>query len=715
MGASLSGKTNSVLTALQIIKDILMKKILIASTALFLSAAVFAQTIDRSKKPKEGPAPVIKIADPAKFVLPNGMTVLVVENHKLPKISASLSTNRGDILEGDKAGVIGLMGDMLNEGTKTLSKEAFDEKVEMMGASVSLNSGGGYVSALNRYFEPSLMLMADALRNPAFEQDNFDKLKSQAVTNLKAQEKNAKAISSRVVNAISYGKNTARGEFQTLQSTEAVTIDDVKKAYQKYLSPASSILTFVGDITPAQAKAYAIKAFGSWTGKKIELAKNVPVANPAKTEIDLIDVPSAVQSEISVANLISNPYSNPDHHALVLANHILGGGSESKLFMNLREKHGFTYGSYSNLGADRYQTMFKAGASVRNDKVDSAVAEIIREINHMREGKITAEELATAKAVYNGLFALRMENPQTAASYATTILINGLPNDFYRTYLQKINAVTVADIKRVAQKYLNSADTRIIVVGKAATVKEGLSKLGYPVKMYDSYAVPVTETEAAPSADVDKNITAQAVVDKYIAAIGGKEALAKVNSIKKDISMSVQGQTLTGVMKDAAPNKSFMQLSMAGMTVMKKVFNGKSGYQEQMGQKKEVSADEMAMLSDTKGLFPQMYYNQAGFKISAPVAEKLGGEDVYKIIVTKPSGNTATEYYSVKTGLLLKEEGKVKAAGQEVEQSSEYGKYITVGGIKLPETVTYSVMGQPMEFLMSNYKLNEEVTDKDFE
>ncbi|MGC4234665.1 MAG: insulinase family protein [Niabella sp.] len=691
-----------------------MKKIYIALAAVLLSAAVFAQTIDRSKKPRSGPAPVIKIADPAKFVLPNGMTVLVVENHKLPKVSASLSTNRGIILEGDKAGVIGLMGSMLNEGTTSLTKEEFDEKVEMMGATVSLSSGGGYVSALNRYFESGLMLMADALRNPAFHQENFDKLKSQEITGLKAQEKNAKAISSRMIRALSYGKNTASGEFQTIQTTEAITLDDVKSAYQKYLSPASSILTFVGDITPARAKELAIKAFGTWTGKKLVIAKDVPVANPGKTEIDLIDIPSAVQSEITVANLINNPYSNPDHHALVLANHILGGGAESKLFMNLREKHGFTYGSYSNVGADRYQSMFSAGASVRNDKVDSAVAEIINEINNMRAGKINAEELATAKAVYNGIFAMRMENPQTTASYATTILIHNLPNDFYRTYLQKINAVTVADIKRVAEKYFNSEGARIIVVGKADAVKPGLEKLGYPVKLFDAYANPVTAS-ATPSAAIDKNITAQGVIDKYIAAIGGKDALSKVNTLSCDVSMSVGGQTIGGVMKKSAPNKSLMHLSMQGMTVMKQVYNGKTGYQEQMGQKKEMGADELTVYSDIKGIFDQVYYSTEGFQLSAPTAEKVNGEDAYKIVVTKPGGKVSTEYYAVKTGLLIREESKIKAGGQEIEQSMDFGDYTAVGGIKLPGSMTQSVMGQSLELTMSNYKINEGVTDKDFE
>jgi len=272
----------------------------------------------------------------------------------------------------------------------------------------------------------------------------------------------------------------------------------------------------------------------------------------------------------------------------------------------------------------------------------------------------------------------------------------------------------VADIKRVAEKYFNSKDTRIIVVGKAAVVKPGLEKLGYPVKLFDAYANPVTES-ATPSAAVDNNITAQGVIDKYIAAIGGKDVLSKVNAMSCDVNMSVGGQTLSGSMKTAAPNKTFMVLSMGGITAIKRVFNGTTGYNEQMGQKKEMGADEIAMAGDSRGLFPQMYYNTEGFKLAAPVVEKVNGEDAYKVVVTKPSGNTSTEYYAVNTGLLLKEDSKIKAAGQEIEQSMDYGNYTTVNGIKLPGTMTQSVMGQSFELALSNYKINEGVTDKDFE
>lgn len=680
---------------------------------MLICGIAFSQVkIDRSKQPASGPAPEIKIADPEKFTLPNGLTVLVVENHKLPKVSASLITNRGPITEGDKVGALSLMGSMLNEGTKTLTKAQFDEKVDLMGASVSLNSGGGYVSALDRYFEPSITLMADALLNPAFTQESFDKIKSQQITGIKASEKDAKSISSRVVNALAYGKNSANGEFQTIETTEALSLNDIKDAYKKYLSPSNSILTFVGDITLEQAKALATKAFGNWMGNKMALAKNTPVPNPSKTEIDLVDVPSAVQSEISLISLISNPYDNPDYHALVLANQILGGGAESKLYMNLREKHGFTYGSYSSVGSGLYQTMFKASASVRNDKVDSAVAEMVNEINNMRAGKITDEELSIAKAVYNGSFARQMENPQTPASYATTILINKLPNDYYRTYLQKINAVTASDIKNVAEKYFNNSDARIVVVGKASVVKPGLEKLGYPVEMYDNYASAVTD---APAVSVDKNITGQTIIDNYITAIGGKDVVSKVKSISSDVSMSIQGQTLNGIMKSADPNKFLMMLSMNGMTVVKTIFNGKTGYQEQMGQKKDMDADELKMYEDMRGVIPQLFYNAEGFKITSPVAEKVNGEDAYKIVVTKPSGEASTEYYASKTGLLLKEESVMKMMGQEITKTTEYANYTTVDGIKLPGEITQTVGGQSFAITISNYKINADVTDADFE
>ncbi len=469
-----------------------MKKIFIfVITALFVQTAV-AQKLDRSKKPTPGPAPIIKIADPVMYKLPNGITVLVVENHKLPKVNATLTIDAGPITEGTKAGVIGILSGMLNEGTTSKTKVQFDEAVDQLGANVNLSASGGSTSALTRYFDNAFLLMADAIRNPAFPETSFEKLKSQSITGLKSTERSAKAISGRVVNALSYGANHPNGEFATVESINALTLGDVKTAYKKYVSPSRGYLTFVGDIKPEKARELAIKAFGDWKGTALTLPVLAKVNNPAKTEIDIIDVPNAVQTEITVTNLVSLPLSSPDYHAVLLANELLGGGADAKLFKNLREKHGFTYGAYSSIGSGRFQNTFRASAAVRNEKVDSAVVEMLKEINSMRSQKVSNEDLQNVKNYYNGSFALGLENPARTASFASSILINNLPKDFYRTYLQKINAVTPDDILRVSKKYFNYADTRIVVVGKQEVLLPALQKTGLVVKTFDAYAKPVT-------------------------------------------------------------------------------------------------------------------------------------------------------------------------------------------------------------------------------
>jgi len=469
-----------------------MKKLIIITAGVLFMLGAKAQTIDRSKEPTPGPAPVLSIKNPVTYKLANGITVLVVEDHRLPKVTATYTIDAGPIVEGSKAGVLSLMGSMLNEGTTTMPKDQFDEAVDKIGANVNLGEGSAYASALTRYFSRAFELMGQALTSPAFTQESFDKLKSQELTGLKSQAKNAKAIAVRVVSALAYGKTHPNGEFETEETIQALTLQDVKDAYAKYITPSRGFLTFTGDIKPGDAKALAMQVLGSWTGPALTLPELADVPNPAKTEIDLIDVPTAVQSEIHVANLIDLKMGDPDYFPALIANYILGGGAQSHLFMNLREKHGFTYGAYSALTAGRWQETFDASASVRNAKTDSAVTEFLKEIKRMRTEKVTAEELTNAKALYAGSFARGLEDPARTATFASNIILNKLPADFYRTYLQKVNAVTVEDVLRVAQKYMDYDNLRIVIVGSQSQILPGLQKIGLPIVFYDKYANPVT-------------------------------------------------------------------------------------------------------------------------------------------------------------------------------------------------------------------------------
>lgn len=691
-----------------------MKKILIVAIGSLCMLNAMAQIkIDRTKQPKPGPAPAISFPDPVIYNMKNGITVLIVENHKLPKVSASYYIDYGPVTEGNKAGTLDFMGQMLSEGTTNMSKAEFDEAVDQMGADVSLNASGGNASALTRYFDKAFMLMANALRHPSFPQESFEKIKSLTLTDLKSSEKSARAISGRVVDALAYGLDHPNGEFETEQTINNITLDDIKKSYATYITPSRAYLTFVGDIKPAAAKALAEKAFGDWKGNALTLPKLNEVKNPDKTEVDFVDVPNAVQSELTVINLVDLPMSSPDYFAVLLANQILGGNSDARLFMNLREKHGFTYGSYSSVGSGRWQSTFTASASVRNEKADSAVAEILNEINRIRSEKVTDEELKNAKAIYNGGFALGMENPARTASYARNILINNLPKDFYRAYLQKINAVTVDDVQRAAQKYFNYNNTRIIVVGKEETVKPGLAKYGYTIKDYDKYAKAAASKDAAAV-----NVNADEVIAKYINAIGGADEINKLTSIVMTGDMTMQGMTLDVTQKRMNPNLEMMDMKMNGQTVVHLAFNGQTGYQTQMGNKQNLSEDEINDYKENKGLVQQVFYKSDGYKLEVAGVEKVGDNDAYKIKVTSPSGTKSTEYYDTQTGYLIKEDKTIKAGGQEVQQTIEHSNYKKVGNVMLPFTNAISVetpMGtQDFTIQVKEAKLNEGVTADDF-
>jgi zinc protease len=695
-----------------------MKKFLIITASAFLFYTSQAQiTIDRTKRPEPGPAPVITLKDPTIYKLANGVTVLIVEDHKLPRVSSSFYIDAGPIKEGSKAGVMSLMGQMLNEGTKDMSKAAFDEAVDKIGADVNLTSSGGSATALTRYFKQAFELMGKAIRNPAFTQKSFEKLKSQTLTGMKAQEKNVKAVSTRVVNALAYGKQHPLGEFETEESIKNLALADVKAAYQKYITPSRSYLTFIGDIKPEVAKQLAQNVFGTFKGSPLMLPSIAIVANPAKPEIDVVDMSNAVQSEITLTSLVDLKMNNPDYFAVLLANQILGGGAESRLFNNLREKHGFTYGAYSSIQAGRFQNLFTSSAAVRTAKTDSAIVEFISEISTLRNEKVSDEELANTKALYNGRFALGLEDPARTASFARNILINNLPKDFYKTYLQKINAVTKEDIQRVTQKYFSNNNTRVVVVGNLNQMQEALGKLKYEVKMYDRFANPVTPTSKSAAAT---NVKAADVLNSYINAIGGAEALKKVNSIFATMSMQMQGMNLQVQIKNMHPNMESMTMSMGGNVVMKSSFNGTAGYQQQMGNKKELTAEEIKEKNLVTGLFEQLdYLNNTAFKAEVKGTEKVNGSEAYKLLITYPTGITKTEYYDVASKLLVRKEEAKTTNNVTATSTMDYGDYKKIGAIMYPysQTLTISANGQQqaLEMKATDVKINEGVTATDFQ
>ena len=672
------------------------------AVAFLFSGMLSAQKIDINAMPKPGPTPAINIAKPKTFQLKNGMTVMVVENNKLPRVNVSLSMDRQPYFEGDVAGVSEIMADQLGNGTTTLSKDAFNKKIDFLGANLNFSSAGASSNSLSKYFPEVLGLMADAIINPKFSADEIQKSKDRAVEGLKSSEKSADAIASRVSNALAYGKNTSRGEFETEESIKKIQLADVQNVYKKYYAPDNAYLVIVGDVKYDQVKPMVEKAFSNWKKANTKFAALEPASNVAKTEINVVDVPSAVQSVVSVGNLNTLKMKDPSYFPATIANYILGGGGEARLFMNLREKNGFTYGAYSDMSASKYSPSFSAEASVRNEVTDKAVKEFINEINAI--STVKADELENAKAKLKGSFIMALEQPATIARFAVNQKVQDLPDDFYTNYLKSIDKVTSADVSNAVKTTILPNQSRIFIAGKASDISEGLEKLGYPVKYYDAYANPVAKPTAQK---VDPSVTVASVVDKYINAIGGKANLSKVNSYTMTGSMSMQGQNIDIKTTKAQGGKEIQIVSMGEMTLQKQVFDGKTGYSEQGGQKVQMTKEQIADNLKTTELFEELGFSKSGdYKLTG--IEKINGEDSYAI----KSGDKAY-YYSVKTGLKTGETETVSTQGQTFTVPTTFADYKDVAGVKMPYTITVNQMGAEMVMKVKSYEVNQ-AKDSDF-
>lgn len=692
-------------------------RILSLLALVFMSITTLQAQVDRSIQPKPGPAPKINIGKPQSFTLSNGLKVMVVENHKLPRVSLNLRLDNPPVVDGDKAGVADLTGAMLGKGSKTIGKDVFNEEVDYMGARINLGAGGGFATSLSKYFDRLVALMADTAINPNFTQEEFDKEKEKTLESIKSEEKSIKSVSSRVKNLLAYGKNHPYGEYVSKETITNVTLADVNKHYQNYFVPDNAYLVVIGDVKFKAVKEIVTEHFGNWR-KGLAPSISFPDAkNVQFTQVNFVDMPDAVQSEITVMNSVDFKMNDSDYHAALIANKILGGGSlESMLNQNLREAHGWTYGAGSSLRANKdTQSLFTASTSVRNAVTDSAVVEILNEINHIRTKEISAEKLRDIKAQYLGAFVLAMEKPETISRYALNIELNKLPADFYETFLEKINAVTIADVKRVANKYFLSNNSRIIIAGKGSDVVENLEKIMYngkkiPVKYFDTYG----NTTAKPvfSKPLPKGITAQSVIDTYIKAIGGKDALAKVKTLIFTGDMNIMGQSMGLSINKMAPNKRAMALThpQAGV-VMKQVFDGEAGYMMQGPNKRPMSAEDVTEAKNKNVMFEELSLDMS--KVSLESLTSIKGEDAYKLKVTG-SGEPEYRYYNVKSGYLVKTETTKKAQGQKMTISTDYGNYTPTSGIQFPFSMTTKQGPQTFGMIIKKATVNEGVTAADF-
>src|ERR1041385_1254108 len=451
----------------------------------------------------KGKAPVnkevlkVKLPRAQETTLKNGLQVVLLESHKVPTFNMQLVVLSGGLSDkADYHGLATFTAGLLREGTSKRSSKEIAEQVDALGATLTATSGlssmtstvntGGLIENLDQ----TLDLFADVIRNPTFPQAEVDKYKTRTLAQLQFQRSIPQFLAAEQFQRAIYGTNhPASLVAPPAESLKKLTRQDLADFHAMYYRPNNAILAIVGDVTMKEIMPKLEKVFGDWEKGDVP-AVTIPQA-PAQAEsrIYLIDRPGSVQTVLQLGPL-GIERTSPDYFAVLLADRVLGGGPSGRLFMNLREDKGYTYGAYSNFGGSKFRGTWMSSSEVRTDVTEGAMKEFMYELKRLRDEPVSADELENAKRAIIGSFALSLEQPNTLLQNIITQKLYNLPADYWDTYPQKVSAITVADVQNAAKKYIDLGHLQVVAVGDAAKARDILAKYG-KVEVYDAEGKPV--------------------------------------------------------------------------------------------------------------------------------------------------------------------------------------------------------------------------------
>ncbi len=662
---------------------------------------------DRSIKPQPGPAPVINIGKYESFELENGLKVFVVENKKIPRVSYSLIIDYVPFAEGKLAGLADFTGQMLRKGTKTLGKDQLDEEIDFIGASLSTSASGIYASSLKKHNTRLLELMSDVLLNPAFTSEELEKIRTQTISGLESQKNEPSAISERVGKLLTYGAEHPYGESMTENSVRNITVEQCKEFYQGFFRPQIAYLAIVGDITTAEAKELIGKYFSKWEKKEVASIPSPKPEMPANKVVAIVDRPDAVQSTLSLSYPVDFKPGNPDAIKARVTNTILGGGT-FRLYNNLRESKAYTYGAYSRLNADKLAGKFEVSTEIRNSVTDSAINEILFEMNRLREEKVPQEELDLVKNYLTGAFALSLEEPQTVANFAINTARYGLSADYYVNYLKNLAAVNVEDVQEMAVKYIKPDNAYILAVGKASEIAGKLEKFtnGQPIRYFDFDGKefdPNKKVKPAP-----EGLSAEDVNNAYIKAIGGEKAMLKIKDMTMMASTSMQGMSIGFDIFRKAPDKYLMKIGAGEMVFQQMAYDGVTArmVSPMGGENKTLEGKELENMKFESILNIELQYEMLGIKLFLEGIEEINGVETYRVLITYPTGKETTRFFEINSGLLVRETGE--------QGISEFSDYREVNGVKFPYIISQQMGPQTVKLNVLSIKVNSKIKDEIF-
>jgi zinc protease len=450
----------------------------------------------------KGKAPVnknilkVKLPKAQEATLPNGLRVILLESHKVPTFTMQLVVLSGGLADRpDYHGLATFTAALMREGTAKRSSKDIAEQVDALGATLTATSGLSSLTStvttagLIENLDQTLDIFADVIRSPNFPQAEVDKYKARSLAQLQVQRSNPQFLAQEQFSRAIYGEHPAALVSPPVESIKKLSTKDLADFHSTYFRPNNSMLAIAGDVTMKDIMPKIEKAFGDWQKADVPTVNIPPAPAQSASRIFLVDRPGSVQTVLTLGTL-GIERTSPDYFSVLMADRVLGGGPSGRLFLKLREDKGYTYGAYSVFGGSKYRGTWSSSSEVRTDVTAGAMKEFMYELKRMRDEKVSADELDNAKRAIVGGFALSLEQPQALLQNIITQKIYNLPADYWDTYPQKVAAITVDDVQRVAQKYIDLDHLTVVAVGDASKARDVLAKYG-KVEVYDADGKPV--------------------------------------------------------------------------------------------------------------------------------------------------------------------------------------------------------------------------------
>jgi zinc protease len=447
----------------------------------------------RQMPPPLAPRP-LKLPQHLETTLANGLGLVVVEDKRLPLISFRLAFRSGDANDpADRPGLSDMMSSLLSEGTAKRNSRQIAEEVERFGATLAVGSSSDFTtvaaSSLSVYSDEILDLMADVTLNPSFPQNEVDLARENTKQMLIQQRAQPTFLASERLSQVVFGSHPYSRLAPTPEMLDAMTRDDLVKYRGATYIPNNAVFMVVGDVDREAMLARIEQLFGDWQPGALPDLNLPALPRRSARSVYVVDRPGSAQSNIVIANegIIR---TSPDYFPMLLMHTILGANASSRLFMNLREEKGYTYGAYSNLDARRLAGTFRATAEVRTPVTGASLHEFFYELERIRDEAVSAEELKNAKAYLAGVFPIRIETQDGLVDQLVSIRMYDLPGDYLETYREQVNAVTAEDIQRVAHAHVTPDSAAIVIVGDAAEISEQVKPYAETIELYDTDGRP---------------------------------------------------------------------------------------------------------------------------------------------------------------------------------------------------------------------------------